>query len=254
MPTVTCSTDDGLAEIRLDRPDRLNSLDEAMVADFHTALDGVGDARAVLVTAAGRAFSAGRDLTDAEPLTEDAEAILRDLFNPLLQRIADLEVPTIAAVQGACLGVGLGIAFACDVVIAADDARIGSPFARIGAVLDSGGHRYLVERVGPHRALELIYTGKLLSGSEAAAIGLVNRSVPADELDGEARSLARTTAGGPTEAFRESKRIVRSLAAVQLADVLAAEGAAQGRIARTADYAEGITAFQEKRQATFTGR
>ena len=179
MP-VSCTLDVDVAEIRLDRPDRLNSLDAAMVADFHRALDEVGDARAVLVTAAGRAFSAGRDLTDAEPLTEDAEAILGDLFNPLLQRIADLDVPTIAAVQGACLGVGLGIAFACDLIVVADDARIGSPFARIGAVLDSGGHRYLVERLGPHRALELIYTGRLLSGTEAAAIGLVNRSVPAD--------------------------------------------------------------------------
>ena len=220
--TVTCSTDDGLAEIRLDRPDRLNSLDAAMVADFHTALDGVGDARAVLVTAAGRAFSAGRDLTDAEPLTEDAEAILGELFNPLLQRLADVEVPTIAAVQGACLGVGLGVAFACDVVIAADDARIGSPFARIGAVLDSGGHRYLVERVGPHRALELIYTGRLLSGTEAAAIGLVNRSVPADELDGEARSLART----------HRRRSDGGLPRVQAHRPLAGRGAARRRARR----------------------
>ena len=204
-----------------------------MVADVHRALDEAAGARAVVITAAGRAFSAGRDLSDAEPLTEDAEAILRDTFNPLLQRLADIDVPTIAAVQGACLGVGFGIAFACDLVVAADDARIGSPFARIGAVLDSGGHRYLVERLGPHRALELIYTGRLLSGAEAAAIGLVNRSVPADDLAAEARELARRIAAGPTEAFRESKRIVRGPgggAAGRTCSPL--EGAAQGRIAR----------------------
>ena len=253
---MTCNVEDAVAEIHLDRPDRLNSLDTEMVADFHRALDEVGDARAVLVTAEGRAFSAGRDLSDAEPLTEDAEAILGDLFNPLLQRIADLDVPTIAAVQGACLGVGFGVAFACDIVLVADDARIGSPFARIGAVLDSGGHRHLVERLGPHRALELIYTGRLLSGTEAAAIGLVNRAVPADTLGDEAKELARAIAAGPTESFRESKRLVRALAPepAKLATVLAAEAAAQGRIARSADYAEGITAFQDKRKPTFTGR
>lgn len=254
---VTCTVSEGIAEVHLDRPDKLNSLDEAMVADFHAALDGVGDARVVLVTAAGRAFSAGRDLSDAEPLTEDAEAILRDTFNPLLSRIAELDVPTIAAVQGACLGVGFGIAFACDIVLAAADAKIGSPFAKIGAVLDSGAHRYLVERLGPHRALELIYTGRLLSGEQAAAIGLVNASVPAEELADAARAMAAGIAGGPTAAFTESKRIVRQIAGgglSSLADVLAAEGAAQGRIARSADYAEGITAFQERRAATFQGR
>ncbi|MBA3605521.1 MAG: enoyl-CoA hydratase-related protein [Actinomycetota bacterium] len=253
--TVTCTVDADVAEIRMIRPDKLNALDETMVDAFHAALDDTGAARAIVVTAEGRAFSAGRDLSAAEPLTEDAEAILRDTFNPLLLRISDLDVPTIAAVQGACLGVGFGIAFACDVVLAADDAKLGSPFARIGAVLDSGAHRYLVERLGPHRTLELIYTGRLLSGADAAAIGLVNRSVPRDALHSEALSLARTIAAGPTAAFAESKRIVRALAAeaARLPAVLAAEGAAQGRIARSVDYAEGITAFQDKRTPEFTG-
>ena len=255
--TVTCTLDDGVAEIHLDRPDRLNSLDAAMVADFHRALDEVGDARAVLVTAAGRAFSAGRDLTDAEPLTEDAEAILRDLFNPLLQRIADLDMPTIAAVQGACLGVGLGVAFACDVVIVADDARIGSPFARIGAVLDSGGHRYLVERARPapgaradlHRPPAVGHGGGGDRAGQPVGAGRHARR------RGAGRWRGRSPAGRPSRSASPSASSARSRRSrCSSPTVLAAEGAAQGRIARSADYAEGITAFQEKRQPTFTGR
>ena len=174
----------------LDRPDVLNSLDDDMVAEFHIALDSAADARCVLVRGEGRGFSAGRDLSTAEPLTEDATAILGDLFNPMIARIAELPMPTIAAVHGACLGVGFGIAMACDLVYCAEKTKIGSPFANIGAVLDSGGHAALVGRVGPHRALELIYTGRLLDGNEAAAMGLVNGVVPDDELLDERAGIA----------------------------------------------------------------
>jgi enoyl-CoA hydratase/carnithine racemase len=203
----------------------------------------------------GRAFCSGRDLADADPLHEDGEAILRDVFNPLIERLAGLAVPTIAAVQGACLGTGLGLALACDIIYAADDARIGSPFARIGAVLDSGAHAAFVARVGAHRALELIYTGRLLSGREAAEWGLVNRSVAGADLVRRTREMAASIARGPTAAFVESKRIVRSItdASPSFAEVLAAEAAAQGRASRTRDYQDGISAFQEKRNPAFTG-
>ena len=247
----------GLAEVVLDRPEVMNSLDAEAAAAVVGALDraeGEG-ARAVLVRGEGRAFSAGRDLRGADPLTEDARAILTEVFNPLIQRVADVAVPTFAAVHGACLGVGLGIALACDVVIAADDARIGSPFARIGAVLDSGAHLAFVERIGSHRALELVYTGRLLSGSEAATWGLVNAAVPAGALLDHVRSVANEVAAGPTAAFRHSKAIVRRVATqgLDLAAMLAAEADAQGAVAGGADYVEGITAFLEKRTPTFRG-
>ena len=244
-----------VAEVVLDRPDVLNSLDDAMVAEFHTALDGAADARCVIVRGEGRGFSAGRDLSTAEPLTEDASAILGVVFNPLIARIAELPVPTIAAVHGACLGVGFGIAMACDMVFCAEKTKIGSPFANIGAVLDSGGHAALVGRVGPHRALELIYTGRLIDGNEAAAMGLVNGVVPDGDLLDRVRSVADSIAAGPTGTFVLSKRLVRRIVDERLSftDVLAAEAAAQGDAAGTPDYVEGMTAFLEKRPPRFTG-
>ncbi len=210
---VLLSIDGGVAELVLNRPDKMNAMNLAMVHDLAEAIDQAeaGGARALLVRGEGRAFCSGRDLADADPLHEDGEAILRDIFNPLLERMATVAIPTIAAVQGACLGTGLGLALACDIVYAADDARIGSPFARIGAVLDSGAHAAFVSRVGPHRALELVYTGRLLSGREAEQWGLVNRSVAGADLLRRTRELAASIARGPTAAFLESKRLVRTI-------------------------------------------
>jgi enoyl-CoA hydratase/carnithine racemase len=173
-----------------------------------------------------------------------------------MRRAAALPLPTIAGVQGACLGTGLGLALACDVVIVADNAKIGSPFAKIGAVLDSGGHKAFVERLGPARALDLIYSGRLISGREAADSGLVSRSVPEAELGAVVAELAASVASGPTLAFLESKRLVRQLVdgPVSFDDALRAEAEAQSRASRTQDYVEGFTAFLERRTPSFHGR
>lgn len=242
--------------IVLDRPDVMNALDEAAIGELHAALDDAAGARVVVIAGEGRAFSAGRDLSAASPLEEDAKAILADLFNPVITKIRALPAPTIAAVQGAALGVGFGIAMACDVVVAGERARLGSPFANIGCVLDSGGHAALVSRVGPHRALELIYTSRLLNGTEAAEMGLVNRVVPDDELAAVVGEMAAVIAAGPTAAFAASKAIVHQFVDHHLdtAASMDAEAAAQGRLAGNPDYVEGITAFMEKRSPTFVGR
>jgi 2-(1,2-epoxy-1,2-dihydrophenyl)acetyl-CoA isomerase len=156
--SVDLTIEDGVAEIVLNRPAKMNAFDDPMVAEMNARLAKAATAgvRALLIRGEGSAFSAGRDLASAEPGKEDAEAILKTVFNPVIQTIADFPAPTFAAVHGPCLGVGLGIALACDVVYVAEDAKIGSPFARIGAVLDSGSHLFLVERLGSHLALELI--------------------------------------------------------------------------------------------------
>jgi 2-(1,2-epoxy-1,2-dihydrophenyl)acetyl-CoA isomerase len=256
--SVDLTIEDGVAELVLNRPAKMNAFDDPMVAEMNARLAKAATAgvRALLIRGEGPAFSAGRDLAGAEPGKEDAEAILKTVFNPVIQTIADFPAPTFAAVHGPCLGVGLGIALACDVCYVAEDAKIGSPFARIGAVLDSGSHLFIAERLGSHLTLELIYSTRLLTGVEAAHIGLVNRAFPAKLVVAEARKLAGQVAKGPTAAFMESKRLIRRIRDEKLGlpEVLAAEAKAQGVAGRTSDYREGITAFQEKRTPKFTGR
>jgi enoyl-CoA hydratase/carnithine racemase len=240
-----------VAVIRLDRPEQRNSLRLVDMRRLDALLEEAAGARCVLLEATGGTFCAGRDLKEMDPATDDAAAVLRDVINPLVLHLARLPVPTVAAVQGAALGLGFGLALACDITLVADDARLGSPFAALGCVLDSGGHYWLASRIGRHRAAELIFAGRMLSGREAAAIGLVNRSVGARDLASAAHALARDIAAGPTAAFRASKTILGLPAIME--EVLAMETAAQGAALASADGQEGMRAFREKRRPLFVG-
>lgn len=254
--TIRVAREGGMVEIVLNRPDKLNAINRQMIRELHEVLSAAAEseARAVLLRGEGRAFSAGRDLSEADPANEDAAEVLRNDFAPLMTRIYEFPAPTIAAVQGACMGGGLGLAFACDIVIAAADAQICSPFGRLGAVLDSGGHFHFLHLLGRHLAFELIYTGRRLSGREAAERGLVNRAVAPAELAETARKLALEIAAGPTAAFRLSKHILLKTIGGTWADVLEAEAMAQGDASRTDDYHDGMRAFIEKRAPSFKGR
>jgi enoyl-CoA hydratase/carnithine racemase len=248
-----------VAEVILDRPAKLNALDSPALAALRrvfTELRRHEDLRAVLLRGEGRAFCAGRDVSGVDPAVDDAAAFLRDQVHPVLQAIRSVPVPVVAAVQGACLGVGLGLAGTADVVYAGHSARIGSPFAKLGAVLDSGGHALLVDRLGPHRAMDLIVTGELLDGAEAARVGLVSRAVPDEDLLTMTRALVRKVAEGPTAAFAQSKAVITALRERRgsAPELLEAEAAAQGAVSTTRDYAEGFAAFQQRRAPVFTGR
>ena len=252
---IRLQLDGDLAEIVLDAPGKLNALDRAGVAELSDAYRDAEAAgvRALLLRGEGRAFCAGRDISGVDPETDDVPGYLGE-FEALMRRMAAFPAPTFAAVQGACLGVGLGLAIATDVVYVADDAKIGSPFAGLGALLDSGGHALLFERLGAHRALDLVYTGELMSGAEAAASGLFSRAVPRDELDGFTRERVARAAQGPTQAFLASKRIVAGLRDDTLWPTVVAETAGQEALRTTADYREGFAAFQQKRRPRFEGR
>lgn len=251
----------GVAEVVLDAPHKLNSLDEVALADLSRAYDDAaaaaarGEVRALLLRGEGRAFCAGRDIQNVTPDNDDAEAYLGGLVQPLLQKMASFPAPTFAAAQGACLGVGLGLLLATDVVYVAENAKFGSPFATLGATLDSGGHWYFTERLGMHRTLDLIYTAELISGAEAVAQGLFSRAMPPAELLPRTRDIVGQVATGATAAFAASKELVAHIRDQRLGlwQAMAEETYEQARLCTTADYAEGFQAFQDKRKPIFSG-
>lgn len=258
---ISLSISHGVAEIVLDAPHKLNSLDHhglnALSRAYDDAASAVSDGRvrALLLRGEGRAFCAGRDISGVDPDKDDAAAYLQDLLEPLLRKMSAFPAPTFAAVQGACLGVGLGLLLATDVVYVAEDARFGSPFARLGATLDSGGHWYFTERLGMHRTLDLIYTGELISGAQAVAQGMFSRALPPGELLETVRGIVARAAVGATGAFAASKELVAHIRDQRLGlwDAMAEESREQVRLCGSPDYAEGFRAFQDKRDPVFKG-
>lgn len=248
---------DDVAHVVLDAPAKLNALDRGALRELDEAYAeaAASGARALVLRGEGRAFCAGRDIAGVDAAHDDVRGYL-DAVRDLVRRIADHPVPTFAAAHGACLGVGLGLLLATDVVYVAETARIGSPFAALGALLDSGAHALFVERLGAHKTLDLVYTGRLMSGAEAVASGLFSRVLPADELLADTVAAAERAATGPTTALLASKRLVARLRDERLAlwDAMDAEAAAQTALRDTADYREGFAAFQEKRPPRFVGR
>ncbi|MGO4680365.1 enoyl-CoA hydratase/isomerase family protein [Microbacterium sp. 2MCAF23] len=254
---IDLAIDGAVAHITLNNPDKLNALDEQAVRDLGDAYAEAERAqvRSLVLTGEGRAFCAGRDISGVDPRDDDVMGYLDGIVTPVLQRMSSFPAPTFAAAQGACLGVGLGLLIATDVVYVADTAKIGSPFAALGATLDSGGHALFVERLGAHRTLDLIYSGRLMSGSEAVAAGLFSQAMPPEMVHEATLEAAARAARGATAAFVASKRLVAALRDERLGlwDSMRQENAAQAALCDTDDYREGFAAFQEKRPPLFEG-
>lgn len=247
---------DGVATLTLNRPDQMNALSRDVMhgLDAHLArLEAMAGLRVVIVTGAGRAFSAGGDLIEFEgALTEDPAILLGDLtFNQqVLTRLARLPVPVIAAVNGATVAGGLELALGCDLIVAAAGARIGDGHAKYGIVPAGGSTVRLMERLGPSRARELLYTARLVTAETLEAWGLVNAVVPAAELMDRARALAREICGASPEVVRHIKALTTSDAGRD--DRLRAELDRFADHVHGADLAEGLAAFREKRRPGFS--
>lgn len=249
---------DDVAHVVLNAPDKRNALDVEALAELGEAYDAAVAAgvRALVLRGEGPGFCAGRDIAGVDPATDDVTGYLDGLVTPLLKKMSAFPAPTFAAAHGACLGVGLGLLIATDVVYVADTAKIGSPFAALGATLDSGGHALFFERLGAHKTLDLIYTGRLMSGTEAVQSGLFSQVLPAADVTAATEAAATSAAAGATQAFLASKRLVTRLRDERLAlwDAVTEENANQASLRDTADYREGFAAFQQKRPPKFTGK
>ncbi|HHU66319.1 enoyl-CoA hydratase/isomerase family protein [Corynebacterium sp.] len=246
-----------VAEVVLNNPKALNSLTEADLQELSDAYTEAADrgVRALVLRGEGRGFCAGRNIRGLDPRDDDATDYLANKVTPVLQQMSTFPAPTFGAVHGVCLGVGLGLAIACDIVYVAEDATFGSPFANLGATLDSGGHSLFVERLGAHRAMDLIVTGDMITGAEAVTAGLFSRALPAEELVEFTRGKARKAAVGATRAFLTSRTLVQDIRDNRrgLWESVADENIAQGELCSSDDYLEGFAAFNEKRKPVFTG-
>ena len=252
---------DGWRKLILNRPDKLNSVNAEMHSALSRALAEVRAdpaARALLLTGAGRAFCAGQDLgeravsPDGNP--PDLGESLRTRYNPLLLAIAGLPVPVVCAVNGAAAGAGANLALACDFVLAAKSAKFIQAFCNIGLIPDSGGTWILPRLVGAPRARAMALLGGPVPAETAAEWGMIFKCAEDDALEAEAEALAEKLARGPTLAYGMTKRALLAGATNSLAEQLALEANLQSRAGESADYAEGVSAFREKRPAVFRGR
>lgn len=248
MSTVDISRDGPVATVTLNRPDRLNALDEVTRLGLVRHLDDLArdpEVRALLLTGAGRTFCVGQDLAATTEL-DDAHDTVERTYNPVVRLLAGMDKPVVAAVNGAAVGAGVGLALACDVVLIARGASLSCSFGRMALVPDSGIAWALARQVGYARAFDLARSGRHVDADEAAALGLATRIVEDTELAETAANEAADLAAGPAKALALTKRLLRSAAELPLEQVLEREALAQGSAASHEDHVTRRSAFLNK--------
>lgn len=258
--------DEGVITITMNRPEVLNSFNDSMLSELTEAMEHAAhdeSIRCVVLTGAGRAFGAGQDLSsfasrDAALAQTPHESITVSehlkKYHRLIHTMRDMPKPVIAAVKGVAAGISCNIALACDLRIAADNARFIEAFARIGLVPDGGGGYFLPRLIGLGKALEMSLLADEVSGPEAERLGLVNKCVPLAEFESTVQAFAQRLANGPTRSYGLIKELLYKSLDMDLQTSLNLEGKLQDTAFTTADHKEGVAAFMEKRKAKYTGK
>jgi 2-(1,2-epoxy-1,2-dihydrophenyl)acetyl-CoA isomerase len=251
----------GVAKLTLNRPKSLNSFNEAMHLEVRAALDEVeadDSCRVLFITGAGRGFCAGQDLSDRHVKPGDKRPdlgyTLENFYNPLVRRLKALHMPVVCAVNGVAAGAGANLALAADIVLAARSAKFIQAFCKLGLIPDSGGTWILPRLLGPARAAGLAMLGDALSAEQAEEWGMIWRCVDDDDLMTEANALCAHFASQPTQGLALIKQALAASWGYTLDEQLELEKDLQRTAGRTKDYKEGVSAFMEKRPATFRGR
>ena len=257
--TIDVRIEGAAATIELNRPDQLNAWDLELGTELHEAVKSLAAdeaVRAVMITGAGRAFSAGADLKEersADDGLPDLGERLKSLYNPIIVEIREMPKPVVAAVNGPAVGVGCALALACDLIVAAESAYFLLAFVNIGLVPDGGSSATVPARAGFARAAEMSMLGEKVPADQALDWGLVNRVVPDDELAAEGLALRDRLAAGPTRSYANTKRLLNRRLLAGLQEQLDAEADFQSEQGQTADFVEGVLSFVQKREANFTG-
>src|SRR4051794_3986906 len=251
----------GAGRITLNRPDSLNAWTEEFGRELKQAITETaadGGVRAVLITGAGRGFSSGADLKAGfDPHPDDGLPDIRkeldDLYHPIIAAVRRLEKPVVAAVNGPAVGIGASLAFACDLILAAESAYFGLAFVNIGLMPDGGSTLFVPAAVGKARAFQLALLGERVDAAKALEWGLINYVHPDDKLLDEAGALVSKLAAGPTRSYAGSKQALNRMLYPDLDAQLSLEADLQHALARTRDFQEGTLAFLEKREPAFQG-